>query len=234
MPYRLSIFAPGFNLIISPMAIRISSLNHRLLSSANAFADDLHVSERRWFAVRTSSKHEKQAVRELKALGIEAWTPLREKTYNYPSKKVIRELPLLTGYVFVRIISKEENTVRFAHYVSCFLKLGQARRRVTEPEMELLRKLSTDRTLDWEKVEASFDFTEGTPVEIIKGPLAGVRGRYISKKNKKTFVIALGSLNACLATCEVDPRFLVVLEGETAGAAASNGGRLHEGKKSLW
>jgi len=214
------------------MAIRISSLNHRLQSQNNQTADDLHVRERRWFAVRTSSKHEKQAVKELTSLGIDAWTPLREKVYHYSSKRVVRQLPLLTGYVFVSIIRQEENVVRFAHYVSCFLKIGRTRRQVTIAEMDLLRKLSTDRTLDWETVEASFDFSEGTPVEIIKGPLAGVRGHYISKKNKKTFVIALGSLNACLATCEVDPRYLVALEGTTS--PENKGNELFEGKKMLW
>ena len=214
------------------MAIRISSLNHRLQSQNIQTADDLHVRERRWFAVRTSSKHEKQAVKELTARGIEAWTPLREKVYHYPSKKVIRQLPLLTGYVFVNITQQEENTVRFAHYVSCFLKIGKTRRQVTIAEMDLLRRLSTDRTLDWETVDESFDFSAGTAVEIIKGPLAGVRGHYISKKNKKTFVIALGSLNACLATCEVDPRYLVALEG--TAAEDSTGNELLEGKKMLW
>lgn len=214
------------------MAIRISSLNHRLQSQNNQTSDDLHVREQRWFAVRTSSKHEKQAVKELTSLGIEAWTPLREKTYHYPSKKVTRQLPLLTGYVFVHITRQEENTVRFAHYVSCFLKIGRVRRQVTPAEMDLLRRLSTDRTLDWTTVEESFDFSEGTPVEIIKGPLAGVRGHYISKKNKKTFVIALGSLNACLATCEVDPRYLVALEGATS--PEDPGKEMHGGKKTLW
>ncbi|MFK8162860.1 MAG: UpxY family transcription antiterminator [Lewinella sp.] len=214
------------------MAIRISSLNHRLQSQNNQITDDLHVRERRWFAVRTSSKHEKQAVKELTSRGIDAWTPLREKVYHYPSKKVTRQLPLLTGYVFVHITQQEENTVRFAHYVSCFLKIGQTRRQVTTAEIDLLRKLSTDRTLDWETVEDSFDFSEGTPVEIIKGPLAGVRGHYISKKSKKTFVIALGSLNACLATCEVDPRYLVALEGATA--LGNQDMAQNEGEKTLW
>jgi transcription antitermination factor NusG len=214
------------------MAIRISSLNHRLQSQNNQTADDLHVRERRWFAIRTSSKHEKQAVKELTSLGIDAWTPLREKIYQYSSKKITRQLPLLTGYVFVQIIRQEENTVRFAHYVSCFLKIGRIRRQVTTAEMDLLRRLSTDRTLDWETLEDSFDFSEGTPVEIIKGPLAGVRGHYISKRNKKTFVIALGSLNACLATCEVDPRYLVALEGGTSPEIKGN--KVLEGKKTLW
>lgn len=195
------------------MALKISSLNHRLQTKTSSPVDDLHETERRWFAVRTSSRHEKRAVKELTGLGVEAYIPLREKQYNYTSKKGKRELPLLTGYVFVNIKRNEENLVRFAHYVSSFVKIGQIRRRVTQEEIDLLRKLSTDRTLDWETVEDAFDFSEGTPVEIIKGPLAGVRGKYVSKKNKKTFVIALGSFGACLSTCEIDPRFLVALSG---------------------
>ena len=215
------------------MAIRISSLNHTLRPLKNAPADDMHVTERRWFAVRTAAKHEKMAVRELRALGIECYIPLREKTYKYTSKKVIRELPLLSGYVFVFIRRAEETTVRFSNYVSRFVKLGRIRKCVTETEMELLRKISTDRNLDWRTIEEAFDFTEGMPVEIIKGPLAGVRGIYLNKKNKKTFLIALGSLNACLATCEVDPRYLVALDGESP-SVENRGKSGQEGEKPLW
>lgn len=215
------------------MAIRISSLNHSLRPLKNAPADDMHVSERRWFAVRTAAKHEKMAVKELGSLGIESYIPLREKTYNYTSKKVVRELPLMSGYVFVNVNRAEENTVRFSNYVSRFVTLGRIRKRVTDAEMELLRKISTDRKLDWETIDEAFDFTEGTPVEIIKGPLAGVRGIYVNKKNKKTFVIALGSLHACLSTCEVDPRYLVALDGaQPISDEAIDSGQ--EGKKPLW
>ncbi|MEM9261069.1 MAG: UpxY family transcription antiterminator, partial [Bacteroidota bacterium] len=190
-----------------------------------------HLSERRWFAVRTSSKHEKKAGEELSRLGVEHFIPLREKVYHYPSKKVVRQLPLLTGYVFVRICKGEELKVIQAHYVSSFVTLGKERRCVTNEELDLLRKLSTDRNLDWETIDDFFDFSEGTPVEIIKGPLAGTRGYYLEKKNKKTFLISLGSLNACLATCEVDPQFLVALDGERN---APPKGTNEEGKKTLW
>ena len=215
------------------MAIRISSLNHSLQRLKDAPADDMHVSERRWFAVRTAAKHEKMAVKELCVLGIKAYIPLREKTYNYSSKKVTRELPLLSGYVFVHIMRKEESAVRSANYVSRFVTLGKDRKKVTDAEMDLLYRISTDRKLDWQTVEDAFDFTEGTPVEIIKGPLAGVRGIYLNKKNKKTFVIALGSFHACLSTCEIDPRYLVALDGAKLVSEEDAEGA-HERKSPLW
>ncbi len=196
------------------MAIRISSLNHRLAATDSTIVDDMHVAERRWFAVRTASRHEKKAGNELAKAGIEYYVPLRERIYNYPSKQVRRTLPLLTGYVFVNIRKEEEATVRRAHYISSFVTLGKNRRQIAAAEMDLLRTLSADRELNWETVEATFDFTTGTPVEIIKGPLVGIRGYYLRKKSKKTFLISLGGLGACLSTCEVDPTFLVALNGE--------------------
>lgn len=215
------------------MPLRISSLNHRLPSAQPDGSDDLHDRERRWFAVRTAARHEKRAVAELRRAGIECYIPLREKTAEYAGKRVTRQLPLLAGYVFVRIRRSEERTVHFAHYVSGFVRLGRIRRRVTEAEMDLLRRLSTDRDLSWEAMDNAFDFRLGTPVEIIRGPLAGVRGHYVTKKNKKTFVISLGGLGACLATCEVDPTVLVALAGGAA-APASGERAPHAGKKTLW
>ena len=197
------------------MAIHITSLNHRLSSRSPSRTDELHVTEKRWFAVRTSSKHEKRAARELASLGVESYVPLRQKVCHYTRKTVTRELPLLTGYVFVRIILSEELTVRKAHYTAGFVRIGRDRTRVTDEEIELLRVISSDRQLDWQTIEESFAFAHGTPVEIIRGPLSGVRGHYIEKKSKKSFVISFGGLGACLATCEVDPRYLVALTGDS-------------------
>lgn len=212
------------------MAIRISSLNHRLATTDSTIVDDMHVEQRRWFAVRTASRHEKKAGNELAKAGIEYYVPLRERIYNYPSKQVRRALPLLTGYVFVRIRKEEEATVRRIHYISSFVTLGKNRHQITPAEIALLRTLSADRELNWETVEEAFDFEAGTPVEIIKGPLAGIRGHYLRKKTKKTFLISLGGLGACLSTCEVDPTFLVALNGKPLPGLDVG----EEDEKSLW
>jgi len=195
----------------------------------------MHLTERRWFAVRTRSKHEKRAATELERLSIEYYLPLREKVKHYDGRKAptITQLPLLTGYLFVNIRKEEEQSVIRSHYVSSFLTLGGERRQVKDAELDLLRTLSADRNLDWETLDDTFDFSEGTPVEIIKGPLAGTKGYFLDRKNKKTFLIRLGSLNACLSTCEVDPQFLAPLKGvETEQEDAANADEKRN--KSLW
>lgn len=214
------------------MAVRFTSINQTARTQPDPYTDDMHLSERRWFAVRTASKHEKAAVRELRRRGIEAYIPLRERTYRYVSKEVVRELPLLTGYVFVNVHRGEERAVVSCQYVADFVRLGRARYRVKPSEMDLLRRISTDRELDWVMVENAFDFAAGTTVEIIRGPLAGTQGVYLDKRNKKTFLIALGSIDACLGICEVDPTMLVALDGAAPGGTAAVG--VHEGKRQLW
>lgn len=213
------------------MAIHVTSLRHRLQSREPRHTDDLHVTEQRWFAVRTSSRHEKKAAAELSRAGIECYVPLREKVCHYASKTVLRELPLLTGYVFVHIRLAEEMTVTKAHYTAGFLRLGRDRRRVTDEEIRILKLLSTDRQMNWETVENSFDFSEGTPVEIITGPMAGVRGHYLHKKSKKSFVISLAGGGACLSTFEIDPLLLAPIEGAAKSAEPAAAGRR---QKQLW
>ncbi|MEO0732262.1 MAG: transcription termination/antitermination NusG family protein, partial [Bacteroidota bacterium] len=158
------------------MPIRISGLAHRMDNYPSREGDDMHLTERRWFAIRTRSKHEKMAARELKRSGIEYYLPLRQKVAHYKGRKNVTttEIPLLSGYLFVFIHQREELTVQKADHVSSFVRLGKQRLRVKEAELDLLRKISTDRDLDWQTIDDAFAFAEGMPVEIIRGPLTGV------------------------------------------------------------
>ncbi len=197
------------------MAIHVTALNHRLKGRQEQFLDDMHVSERRWFAIHTSSRHEKRAVEDLKKSGIEAYVPLRNKVRHYKTKTVVREIPLLTGYIFVHIKLSEVGTVIRGLYTRGFVRPGKDRRQVTQEEIDLLRALSIDRELDWQEVTDTFDFTEGTLVEIISGTLAGLRGHYVRKKSRKTFIISLLGGGACLASCEIDPTLLAPVGDES-------------------
>lgn len=214
------------------MALRISSSKFNGFSAAAPRpGDDLDVLEPRWFAVRTSARHEKKAAGQLTKFGVECYVPLRERQYQYRSKQVTRQLPLVTGYVFVRIVRQQEQRIYETHYTRGYVRIGRRRIQITQAEIDLLAKLSTDRELEWETVEEAFAYEDGTPVEIIKGPLAGVKGHYVERKNKKTFIIALSGLGALLSTCEIDPLWLSPLHGEPLAPRATPGS---EGKSTHW
>lgn len=198
-----------------------------------AATDDLHAEERRWFAVRTGPRKEKVVARQLAKRGIEHFLPLRDKPFEYVRKRGVRQLPLLAGYIFVRVRRAEYVPVVSVPFVYDFVRSGRRHRRVTEAEMDVLRRISTDQSVSWAEV-AREELSAGQPVEIASGPLAGVRGYFLNKKTTKTFVITFGGLDARLATCEVDPRNLIPLDGEPLAGAAAGGGGDAATRSALW
>ena len=175
----------------------------------SGLVDDLDPSEARWFAIKVGHRKEKVAAKLLRSRGVECFLPLRNRPFEYKSKRGVRQLPLLGGYLFVRIVANEALFVHQTNFVYGFVKIGRERRQVTANEIELLRKLSTDDSLRWVVEDKLELFSQGAEVEICRGPLTGVRGKFVDMKNKKTFVISFGGLDARLTTCEVSPDDIV-------------------------
>ena len=161
---------------------------------------------------------------------MECFLPLRERPFRYKSKTGVRQLPLLGGYLFVRIVARQSVEVQRQNFVFGFVKLGRERRQIRQSEIDLLKRLSTDTSLEWVVEERLEVLTPGCPVEIARGPLAGVRGHYIDAKSKKTFIISFGGLDARLMTCEVSPSDVIPLKGEPLSDAEPGGGK----NKKLW
>ncbi len=56
----------------------------------------------RWYAVRTRSRHEKLVARQLESQGIQSFLPVITKISNWSDRRKEVELPLFSGYAFVR------------------------------------------------------------------------------------------------------------------------------------
>lgn len=166
-------------------------------------SDDLDGYEARWFAISVGNRKEKYVARQFERSGIEYFLPLRDKAFHYRSKTGVRRLPLLPGYLFVKIITKQAARVLRTNFVFGFVKIGHERRRVTAREIDLLRKISVDDTLEWVVEEKLTLMAKGTPVEIRRGPLSGVKGEFIHQRSKNTFIISFPGLDARLMSCEV-------------------------------
>lgn len=156
--------------------------------------DRLHDTEARWFALRTSNRHEKVATQLLERSGIKCFLPLQKKQKHYKRKTVTRECCLLPGYVFVSITRAELPHIFTNPYVK-FLKIGELRLDIPPREIEILRRIIGDKelNLEWELCPQT-DWQEGQEVELIGGHLTGTRGIYMKTHNKGYLVISLGLL----------------------------------------
>lgn len=68
--------------------------------------------EMNWFAIRTRSRHEKVAERQLQGQGIDVFYPVVSQIRQWSDRRKVVELPLFAGYAFVRIAPSAEERVR--------------------------------------------------------------------------------------------------------------------------
>jgi transcription antitermination factor NusG len=178
--------------------------------------------ERKWLALYVGSRKEKIVLKSLIFKNISAYLPLKERHYKYASKSVVRQLPILPGYVFVQATKTDVGSILEVPFVFGFLKMGLKYSVVTEKEIEHLRRLSSTDHLEWYD-QPEDKFVEGDLVEIVRGPLAGVRGRFVATKSRNIFLIAFGEqLRTQLGTFEVRLEDVAPL-AEAATAQHSNG-----------
>ena len=146
----------------------------------------------RWYAVYTRSRAEKKLSILLKQKEVECFLPLTKKLQQRSDRKKWVEFPLIPSYVFVRITEKEHytvlNTPGAVNYVSFD---GQP---VSIPEEQIihLHNLITNKL---QSIEVQFgDFAQGDWVEVVAGPLTGVKGEVVEIRGKQRLLLRFKSL----------------------------------------
>ena len=164
----------------------------------------LHNCEMRWFAVCTKYKREKLVYQRLRAKGIESYLPLQHFVRRYTRKVRTVELPLISRYVFARIVRKQYVPVLETPDVTGFVRFSSNLICIPDREIDMLRRIvGEDIGLE---VEPN-SFYQGDEVEITAGNLAGVKGILLKQESKHNFLIELSHIGFSLRL-QVDPALL--------------------------
>jgi transcription antitermination factor NusG len=161
--------------------------------------------EKRWFAVRTRSKAEKVVHKQLLAKDIEAYLPLLQLVRRYQRKVKTVQLPLIPGYIFVRIAKAQYVATVETEHVAGFVKFGNIITAVPQKELDLLRRITG---FPQEVEVVSLDYVVGEEVEIATGNLAGMIGKLVEVKQKNRVLIEIRSVNLGLLL-EIDTQNLL-------------------------
>ena len=142
----------------------------------------------RWYAVRTRSRHEKQVHAQLADRPeIDVFLPLRERRSRWKDRVKRVQEPLFPGYCFARFRHPDRLRVLKAVGVVELVGGSGEPESIPDHEIEAIRTLAASR-LSYEP----FPFlTEGMAVEVIRGPLMGVRGRLLRKDREYRVVLSV-------------------------------------------
>jgi transcription antitermination factor NusG len=161
---------------------------------------DISVTDRlRWFAAYTCPRHEKYVRRQLEERHIEAFLPLYRSTRRWKDRRKQVEFALFPGYIFVRIPEHERLRVLELPGVVRFVCFNGKLAALQDEEIETLRS-GLERGI---LAEPHPFLRVGRRVRVVRGPVAGLEGVLLRKKDKLRIVVSLQTIMQSVAL-EVD------------------------------
>lgn len=157
----------------------------------------LHFAETNWYAIRTRSRHERVAERQLHSKGIEAFSPVTSQIHQWSDRRKVVQAPLFAGYAFVRITPSPEERVRVLRtfgVVSFVGSQGQGTP-IPDSQIEAVRMLVASNV-----AFAKHPFLRvGQRVRVRGGSLDGVEGILIALNGSRNLVISVELIQRSLS-----------------------------------
>jgi len=166
---------------------------------------------KRWYAIYTRSRAEKKVQDELHIKGIECYLPLQKKLRQWKDRKKWVELPIMSGYCFVNISRHDYDRVLQNNNVVSYITFEGKAAEIREDQIEAMRRMLVQNDFE---VEINHEtFTPGKKVEIIQGPLIGLRGELTDIRGKHKFLLKIEQIAQSL-TIEIPSDHLSALPDE--------------------
>jgi transcription antitermination factor NusG len=156
--------------------------------------------EPHWYAVYTCARHEKRIAEQFRQRSIEQFLPLYETVHRWKDRRVRVQLPIFPSYIFVRIALTQQLRVLQIPGVVRLVSFNGKPLALPEWEISTLQRgLSSGL-----RAEPYPYLATGRQVRIKAGPLCGLTGRIVRRKQNYRIVISVDSISRSII-CEVSP-----------------------------
>ena len=148
-----------------------------------------------WYAIYTKSRREKELERDLLADGYEAYLPKINRLRVWSDRKKWVEMPLFSGYVFVKVSNKEYYTALQHPAAVKYVGFGGKAAKIPEKQLESVKR-ALGLNLDMEASTEKFE--KGQVVEINAGPMSGCSGEIVHVSSKKKLLLRIDNIGYSL------------------------------------
>ena len=152
-----------------------------------------------WYALRTRSRHEKMVRDQLVQQGIEPLLPTVKRLNQWKDRKKEVEVPLFSGYCFVRFTSDQKLSVLKTVGVVDIVGGGQRPEPIPDEEITAIQTLIAS-VLPYDPHPY---LQEGMKVEVIRGPLQGLHGILLRKEKRHRLILGVRLIQQAAAV-EID------------------------------
>jgi transcription antitermination factor NusG len=152
-----------------------------------------------WYAIHTRHQHEKNVARGLEGKGFEVFLPLYTAIHRWKDRDKQLSLPLFPCYVFLRSPLERWQPVLTTPGVHSVLGFGGKRSMISASEIEGIRRMVGSPL----KAEPHPFLKCGDRVRLRAGPLQGLEGILVRKRNVWKFLLSVEMLQRSVAV-EID------------------------------
>lgn len=158
--------------------------NTPVQGDANSTAEDFKT---QWYVVSTNARHEKHVAKHLDMRNMEHFLPLYESRRRWKDRFVSLEMPLFPGYVFVHLALRDRLKVLQVPGVVRLVGFSGNPTPLPEDEIKALRNGLNSGV----RAEPHPYLTVGRKVRVKGGPLEGLEGILLKRKNQSRLVISM-------------------------------------------
>jgi transcriptional antiterminator RfaH len=187
----------------------------------NTFPQDLFTEEngevrtdRQWWVLHTKPRQEKSLARQLLQARVPFYLPLIEHRSLIRGRVMLSHVPLFAGYLFLLGQRDERVAALATNRVVHTLEVAD-QKTLWDDLTQVHRLINTGAPITPEE-----RLEPGAPVEISRGPLAGLKGRIIRAASGRRFVVQVNFIQRG-ASVLIDDFNLIAIDEEVAESAKS-------------
>lgn len=159
--------------------------------------------EPRWYAAYTNANHEKCVAVQLQQKSVEHFLPLYESVRRWKDRRVSLQLPLFPGYVFVRLALRDRLQVLQIPGLVHLISFAGHPAPLQDEDINALKNC-----LDHGSHLAPHPYLQaGRRVKVKSGPLRGLEGIILRRKNSTRFILSFDLIMRSVAV-EIDQTIL--------------------------
>ena len=152
-----------------------------------------NASTKKWFAFYTQSRHEKKIRDYLEKRGYEVFLPMQKVIRQWSDRKKKVEVPLFNSYIFVNETEQKIPLLLQVPGMAWSIRYNGRPAVLHQNELRIIERFLSSGLFVENAPEDQL--AKGDTVEVIDGPLKGLRGTLIRTSDAEKFSVLLQSIN---------------------------------------
>ena len=144
-------------------------------------------SSHQWFALQTRSRHEKVVESQLEMRNVEHFLPMMKRVSQWTDRRKEIKVPIFAGYCFARFSYDDRIPVLQSQGVVRMVGSAGKPEPIPDEEINALKRLISNSS----NYMCHPYLKEGMLVEVINGPMQGVKGRLIRGARNSRLVLSI-------------------------------------------